>query len=451
MIFELSGEIALFIFSLALSAFFSATEAILMSIPVDRVKQLIELGGRKGRALDFMAGRSNELLTTILVWNNLVNTFAASLITSIAQRYFDNEVIAVSVGITTFFVLIFGEIIPKTFARSNAESLAVPAIRILEVFYYGSYPVVQFFKFIIETVLGKKANLRGRLVSKEDIEYLVERAEKEKTIDSKQIDLLSSILEFPTIKVRDIMVPRSNVCAVNADATFTEVMETIRSEVHSRYPVYHDTLEQTIGFLHVKDLAFVNEVERTNFKIEDHINPPFFVYEHMKIQAVFDHMNRKKVHLALVKDESGVVVGIVTLEDIMEQIFGEIQDEHDEEDNQDRSGAKNKKDGALIDAKISLHDLYNGYNVKIPSSEHYSTLSGFLLDKLGSNFPNKGNIVFWEGLSFEMTKVVDHQIIEVRIKDVDGNRRVRSKKNYQKFTKDNQINPDSSINTTNKN
>ena len=160
---------------------------------------------------------------------------------------------------------------------------------------------------------------------------MVNEAEKEKTIDSKQIDLLTSILEFPTIKVKDIMVPRTRVHAIKKDANFKEVIELVKEVSHSRYPVYEEDLDSTLGFLHVKDLSFVEPEERDQFKIEEHINEPFFVYEHMKIQAVFDHMNKKKVHLALVKDENGLVVGIVTLEDIMEEIIGEITDEFDEE------------------------------------------------------------------------------------------------------------------------
>lgn len=142
--FKETTEIILFVVSLMFSGFFSAAEAALMSISVDRVKQLIDLGGSKGSALEFMAKRPNEFLTTILVWNNLVNIFAASLTTSITQKHFGSDAIAISVGVTTLLVLIFGEIIPKTFARPRAEALAVPIIRILEMFYYLSFPVIHF-------------------------------------------------------------------------------------------------------------------------------------------------------------------------------------------------------------------------------------------------------------------------------------------------------------------
>ncbi len=427
-------EIAYFILCLILSGFFSGSEAALMSISVDRTKQLIEQGGMRAKALDFLARRPNEMLTTILVWNNLVNIFAASLTTSIAHRYFNEKAMAYSVGITTFLILIFGEITPKTFARTRAESLSLIIIKILQIFYFVSFPIIKLFTFIIELVLGKNAQLRGRLVSKRDIEYLVDKAEQQKTIDSKQLNLLSSILEFPTIKVKDIMVGRQDVCGISADSTYDEVIQVIRDEAHSRYPVYDEDLDNTVGFLHVKDLAFVEEKEGGKFSVKNYVKPPFFVYEHMKIQSVFDHMNRKKVHLALVKDENGLVVGIVTLEDIMEEIFGEIHDEHDDEE---LIGEVEPdmlyEEGLELEASTTLRDLNSDYGVEIPLNDNYSTLSGFILDKLGNSFPHEGNIIFWEGYTFELTKVVDYQIHSVRIKNTSGG--IKNKKRKELIAK----------------
>lgn len=409
------GELAIFTCGLIMSGFYSGSEAALMSISVDRTRQLIEEGGAKGRALKFLIDRPSEILTTILVGNNVVNIFVASLATNIAHRLFDNDVVAISVGVTTIFILIFGEIIPKTFARSKAEQLAFIMIRILQLNYYLFYPVIKIFMFIITAVLGKNAQLTGRMVTAEDLEYMVNRAEKEKSIDSKQIDLLNSILEFPTIKVKDIMVPRTEVQGIKKDSSFEDIIILIRDVAHSRYPVYIEDLDHTIGFLHVKDLAFVTQADRNKFDVTRYLKEPFFVYEHMKIQAVFDHMNRKKVHLALVKDENGLVVGIITLEDIMEEIFGEIQDEHDDDEDHEEDIDQIKL-GLVIEAKTSLRDLYNDYDVKIPLNDNYSTITGFLLERLGNNFPKEGNLIIWDKYSFELSKVEDHEIIEITIK-----------------------------------
>ena len=421
-------DIVIFVVGVFLSAFFSGSEAALISIPAKRVKQLMEDGGPRAKALNFLAEKPSEILTTILIGNNFVNIFVASLATTIAQRYFARDAISYAVGITTLLILIFGEIIPKTFARNHAERLALPIIRILQIFYFAMYPAVRFFMIIIEAVLGKNAQLSEKLVTKDDIEFMVNEAEKERSIDSKQIDLLNSILEFPTIKVKDIMVPRNQVHAIKKEATYDEVLSLVREVAHSRYPVFDEDLDSTIGFLHVKDLSFVDMDQRDSFNVAKLVNEPFFVYEHMKIQAVFDHMNRKKVHLALVKDENGLVVGIVTLEDIMEEIFGEIQDEHDEDDDGIPKIAQNHLDeGLKVPGGISLRDLYNEYDIKIPLNDNYSTLRGFLLDMLGNNFPKEGNILFWEGLSFKLLRVEENEIEEVEIESTDGEKHIIKK------------------------
>jgi putative hemolysin len=416
-------EMLIFVLGIGMSAFFSGAEAALISIPAKRVKQLIEEGGNRAKALKFLSERPSEMLTTILIGNNFVNIFVASLATTIAQRFFQNDAISYSVGITTILILLFGEIIPKTFARNHAEKLAFTVISILRILYFMMFPIVRIFMAIIKTVLGDHARLNEKFVTKDDIEFLVNEAEKEQTIDSKQIDLLTSILEFPTIKVKDIMVPRTKVHAIKKDATYNEIIELVREVAHSRYPVYEEDLDSTLGFLHVKDLSFVDADKRDSFKVEEHINDPFFVYEHMKIQAVFDHMNRKKVHLALVKDENGLVVGIVTLEDIMEEIFGEIQDEHDDEDDGIPKVSQSKLDeGLVVPGEITLRDLNNEYDIKIPLNDNYSTLRGFLLDMLGNQFPKEGDNLFWEGLSFTLLKVEESEIEEVKIESTDGDK-----------------------------
>lgn len=424
-----SQEILIFVLGVISSAFFSGSEAALISIPSKRIKQLIEDSSKSRSAYLFLLERPSELLTTILIGNNFINIFVASLATTIAQRHFESDAISYSVGVTTVLILIFGEIIPKTFMRNHAETLAVPIIRVLQFCYYLLFPVVKAFMLIIKVVLGENASLQEKMITKDDIEFMVGEAEKDKSIDSKQIDLLTSILEFPTIKVKDIMTPRSNVHAIKSESSYEEIVSLVREVQHSRYPVIGEELDDTLGFIHVKDITFASAEEIEDFNVTNYINEPFFVYEHMKIQAVFDHMNRKKVHLALVKDENGLVVGIVTLEDIMEEIFGEIQDEHDDEDDIiSKDASENLEVGVTVAGSISLRDLYSEFDIKIPLNDNYSTLRGFLLDMLGNNFPKQGNILFWEGLSFELLEVVDNEIEQVKIESTDGEKHITSGK-----------------------
>ncbi len=389
-----------------------------MSLPHEKAKQIAEEHGIDSWAIKQWLTKPNDILTTILVGNNFVNIFIASLSTSIAQRFFANDAIAISVFVTTMVILFVGEILPKTFARGKAEKIAPLCMIVLIGFYYMLYPMVKIFMKIIELVLGKNAQVQGRQVTKDDIEVMVEMAEEKKSMDSKQLELLTSILEFPSIKVKDIMVPRTSIEGIQKDMSYQEIIKLVKEDAHSRYPVYDEDLDEVLGFLHVKDLAFADDQDKQKFNVTRYVKPPFYVYEHMKIHAVFDHMNRKKVHLALVKDENGIVVGMLTLEDIMEEIFGEIRDEHDDE--QDGILGVESEEGVIVPPTISLRDLYNEYDIKIPLNDNYSTLNGFLMEHLGNNFPKKGHMIIWDKYSFELVRVKNSEIKEVKIKSTSG-------------------------------
>jgi CBS domain containing-hemolysin-like protein len=259
----------------------------------------------------------------------------------------------------------------------------------------------------------------------------VNKAEQENSIDAKQIELLSSILEFPTIKVKDVMIARVKIGYIDSDMTYTEIVAEIKRDNHSRYPVCAGALENSIGVLHVKDLLQLTLPEIERFDIKRYIKNPFIVYEHMKIQSVFDHMKKKRIHLALVKDENGTVVGMITLEDIIEQIVGDIQDEHDGHEKNKMSeqhAEQMANEGSIVDATISLLDLESDCDIELPNEEGYSTLAGFILDMLGNNFPEEGQMLFWNGLSFEIEKVENGEIKLVKIKDTEGERHIFSRK-----------------------
>ena len=431
-------EVIELFFCFLLSAFCSGAEAVLLSIGIDRARQIIEQGGRFGRAVEFMTEHATELLTTILVGNTIATIFAASLTTSISTRIFGSDMVGITAGLTTFAILVFGEIVPKTFGRVRAESLAYPVLLILRLMYGLLYPAVKFLVFIIHSVLGENAQLRGHVVTKGDVEYMINRAEKEKTIDSKQIELLTSILDFPAIRVKDIMVPRSKVKFITHKMSYDEIINYVQIDHYSRYPVCAGDLEHTIGLLHVKDLSLVTAEQRKDFKIEKHLKASFFVYEHMKINAVFDLMNKRKIHLALVKDESGIIVGVISMEDIVEQIVGDINDEHDDEIHPILN-LHSSVEGILVPGTISLRDLYTDYEIKLPLNDTYSTLAGFILDMLGNNFPKEGQLIVWDGLSFELIKVENQEIKDVKVKSVDDSKHIFSKREAVEAQQENEV------------
>jgi CBS domain containing-hemolysin-like protein len=218
--------------------------------------------------------------------------------------------------------------------------------------------------------------------------------------------------------VKDIMIPRQEIKYVQADWKYDELLDYVKLNVHSRFPVCEENLDRCIGFLHTKALLALEENLMANFTAKDIVKDPFFVFENMKIQMVFEAMNRKKLHLALVKDESGLVVGVITIEDIIEEILGEIHDEYDL-DEEDLVLEKGQK-GILVPGTLSIRDLASEYDIELPSSPNYSTLSGFLLEMIGNNFPKKGQIIVFGNHIFEIYKVENYFIEKVRIRNIVG-------------------------------
>ena len=411
-------EIAIIAICLIASGFYSGSESVLLSVGVDRAKRIIDDGGPKAKTFKFMIDRPAELLTTILVGNNIVNVILSTMVTVVTTRVLGDSHLGIAVGISTFAIVFIGEIIPKTFGMANAERISIPAIRFLQVNYYTLFPIVHLMSYITKKFLGESAVIRAKLITKRDLEYMVSKAGREKTIDSKQLDLLSNILEFPTIKVKDIMIPRQEIKFVHADWNYGQLHDYVKINVHSRFPVCEENLDNCIGFLHTKDILTLDDAQTENFSAKDISKNPFFVYENMKVQMVFESMNRKKLHLALVKDESGLVVGVITIEDIIEEILGEIHDEYDL-DEEDIALEKGQK-GISVHGSLSIRDLNSEYDIELPPSPNYSTLAGFLLEMIGNNFPKKGQIVVYQNHIFEISKVENYFIEKVRIRNLVG-------------------------------
>ncbi len=416
---EIQGyELFTIVACLIASGFYSGSESVLLSVGIDRAKRIIDEGGPAAKSMKFMIDKPSELLTTILVGNNLVNIILSTMVTVVTTKYFGESHLGIAVGISTFAILMFGEVIPKTFGMAQAERISIPAIRFLQINYYTLFPIVHLMAFITKKVLGESAVVKAKLITKRDLEYMVSKAGREKSIDSKQLDMLSNILEFPTIKVKDVMIPRQEIKFVQVDWNYRQLLDYVKLNVHSRFPVCEENLDKCIGFLHTKSILAVDENQIENFKARDVVRDPFFVFENMKIQMVFETMNRKKLHLALVKDESGLVVGVITIEDIIEEVLGEIHDEYDV-DEEDLVLEKGQK-GILVPGIISIRDLSSEYDVELPASPNYSTLSGFLLEMIGNNFPKKGQIVVYEDHIFEIYKVENYFIEKVRIRNLVG-------------------------------
>ncbi len=397
------------------SAFFSGSETALTSLSPSRSHQILDEGGRKARLLELWINFPNRILTTILIGNNLVNIAASALATDLANRVFQHGGVAAAIGIMTFLILIFGEVVPKTFARHNAHVIAIPIMRILYLFYYFFFPLtwllVKFTRGVIE-ITGGAASRKGPFVTEDDISYLISLGKREGVIGTEKEKLLSSIFEFSDIMVKEVMVPRTDIVALDVETPNDQIVQFLTSSRHSRVPIFQDHLDNIDGILYVKDVfKNLRKDQITIGSLKDLMRTPYYVPETKKISELLKEFQKRKLHLAIVVDEFGGTSGLATLEDILEEIVGDILDEHDV----DRALVKVVGiDRLMADARIPLRDLEDYIDVKFPEEKDYETLGGFVTDTVGK-VPKPDTQIIWGNYQFKVKDADEKKVKRVEI------------------------------------
>ncbi len=396
--------------SLILSAFFSASETALTALPYVKLRHLIEKDEEMGKRLKLWLDKPNRTLTTILVGNNIVNIFASALATDLAYSLFKNGGMAIAVGGMTLLVLIFGEIGPKTIAKHNAEKFALKIMRPLTFFYYLFLPITLVLVKIINittSAVGGDLKRAAPFMTTEDFEFLIELSHREGVLKEYEEEMLQSILEFRDTTIKEIMVPRTSMVAVDIEAESADVLQMLVKDGHSRLPAYKDSIDNIIGLLYAKDcLKQIALYPNEPLKLEAMLRKTFFVPETMKISLLLKDFQKKKTHMAIVVDEYGGTVGVVTLEDIIEEIVGEINDEYDIEERSFRKTAENKY---LIDGQASIYDLDEALSLNMPESEQYETIGGYLT-YLQGHIPKAGSKINLKNMEFIIKEADERHI-----------------------------------------
>jgi putative hemolysin len=398
------------------SFFFSGSETALTSLGEAKARQLRDRLGRRGRVLSLWIDHPKKVLTSLLIGNNLVNIGASALATNIALMLFGSAALAIVTGVMTLLVLIFGEITPKTLAREHHERLAVPILHILRPFYVLSFPLAW--------LLFRLTNLVSRLfgggekappVTSEDIDYLIDLGSKFGALEGVKRELLTSVLEFSDLRVKEIMIPRTQMLALDANDDPAKALAFITEAEHSRVPVYESSIDNIIGVLHLKDILGVlakgEAVASDGLDTRRFARPAFFVPEVMKVSRLMKEMQRRRTHLAIVVDEFGGTSGLVTLEDVVEEIVGDIHDEHDVEERPIRMLPDGK---ILADAAVPLRDLEEILHVEFPDEGDYETLGGFLTATAG-RVPPPGSLVAFGGYTFLIRAADEKRVSKVEI------------------------------------
>ncbi|MFW5966383.1 MAG: hemolysin family protein [Persicimonas sp.] len=407
------------------SALFSATEAALTSLSESQTRKLLEEDDTFG--LRLWRKSSARVLTALLIANSLVNLTAAALAThATAILLVDSGVarwvIPAAIAAVTVLVLTFGEVIPKTLARQNAVRVARPLTRLFVAPYLLLFPFTFLFLKLGRAAAGALGWQRQSpvpMVTAEDIEHMLDLGAREGSVSTERERLLRSVFNFPDTVVREVMVPRTDIVAISAEMDFEETIDRLVECGHSRLPVYENNVDQIIGLFYAKDiLSIIANGQSEEFDLSDYLRQPYFVSESKPVAELLSEFQAERMHLALVVDEFGGTAGLITLEDIIEEIFGDIQDEYDVEPTHlvpvDAHTVR-------ADARIDLDQLEHYFSLELPDHPDYESLGGFLMAQVGG-VPEPGEELHWEGLRFRVLEADSKRVMRVlveRLRDAD--------------------------------
>ncbi len=401
------GEFILLVLLILLSSFFSGTETALVALGKYYLK-------KENKVLSSLLKEPQKTLTTILVGNMFVNVFASSLAAYIAISRWGEYGLWYSTIIMTFIILLFGEISPKSIAIYMPEKVAIFASYPLKFFAILLSPLVYLLtKFVELFSLIFGINTEEESFSEEEVNILLSLGRENGVLKEEEREMIERIMIFRETTVKEVMVPRVDMECLEADSTLEDVMMRIKELHHSRIPVYEDNIDNIIGILYIKDLTKYLGKEKLNIPITKLTRKPYFVPENKRADDLLQELIKKHIQIAIVVDEYGGVAGLVTMEDLMEEIVGEIQDEYDREEEPIKKVGENTY---IVDGLINLYTLSETLGVDIMEEEEdFDTLSGLLFE-LTSHIPKEGEKVTYKGVEFEVAKINKNRIEKVLVK-----------------------------------
>ena len=397
---------------IALSSFFSMSETALMSLSRIKLRHMVEAEVPGSELVEKLTKDPNRLLGTILIGNSVANIGASAIATVLATNIFGNSGVGIATGIITVLVLIFGEITPKSIAKQKSEVVALRVARPIEFVVIIFKPLVYIFTAISSVVIrifGGDPNEAKSFITQEELKTMVGVSEEEGVLENAEKEMIFNVFEFADLQVKDIMVQRVDIVSVDKEASYDEVMDVIKNEQFSRIPVYNQTIDNIVGVLNIKDLATIENL-REDFNLSKYIRDPFYTFEFKKIVELFKEMKKTRNQIAIVLDEYGGTVGLVTIEDLVEEIVGEIEDEYDEEKNPVEVIKENEY---LVEGSLRLHDISDLIGINI-DSEEFDSVGGLMIGDLG-RMPEEQDEVTINNIRFIAEEIEKNRIKKVRM------------------------------------
>lgn len=386
-------QFLILIILICLSAFFSSAETSMTTVNKIRIQALADQGDKRALTLLNVIEDSGKLLSTILIGNNIVNISASSLATTLTMRLFGNAAVSISTGIITLLVLIFGEITPKTLATVHAEKMALSYAKVIRILMFILTPVIFIINKLAQgvlTLMRIDANAKGNTITEHELRTLVNVGHEEGVIESEERQMIYNVFDFGDSQAEDVMIPRIDVTFADVNSSYEDLVGLFRDEKHTRFPVFEDTTDNIIGIVNVKDLLLTS---KEDFSVRKILREAYFTYEYKRTSELLMEMKENSVTFAVVLDEYGATSGIVTLEDLIEEIVGDIHDEYDSEEEELREIIPNREYIALGSARLDDLDEILHLNI---ASDDYDSIGGYIIEQL-DRFPSAGESVITDG------------------------------------------------------
>ena len=394
-----------------LSAFFSSAETSMTAANRIRIHSLAEQGNKRAITLEKVISNSGKMLSTILIGNNIVNIAASSLATTFTINVFGSIYIGVATGIMTLLVLLFGEITPKTIATIQADKLALSYARPIYALMTVLTPVIFVVGKLANGILfllHMDPNAKQNTITEHELRSMVNVGQENGVIEREEKQMIYNVFDFGDSAAKDVMIPRIDMTFIDVNASYKELMDIFKEDMHTRFPVYEDNTDNVIGIINVKDLLLYPENEQ--FSIRKILREPYFTYEYKHTTDLMMEMRKASVNLAIVLDEYGSTAGLVTLEDLLEEIVGEIRDEYDEDEEEPiREIQPHREYQVLGSAKLS--DINEALGTKL-ESEDYDSVGGYIIEQLDC-LPREGESVTLEDGMRLVVDILDKNRIEL--------------------------------------
>ena len=400
-------QLVILVLLLSASAFFSSAETALMTSNKLRIRNLAENGDKRAEKVLEITANTDKMLSAILIGNNIVNLSASALSTTLTLKMFGSSLVGIATGILTFLILVFGEITPKNVASKNAESIALKYIGIISVLVVILTPAIYIVNKVAGIVISLfiKNNDDNNMVTEDELRAMVEVSHEDGVIEKEEKKMIVNVVDFGDTVAGDIMLPRVDMVMVSVESTYEEILKIFREERYTRIPVYEESPDNVIGILNVKDFLLIEDKE--NFSVKEHLREPLYTYEYKKTSSLMVDMRKTGANIVIVLDEYGTTVGLITLEDMLEEIVGEIRDEFDADE--DEGITKISETEYLIDGSTNLDDVNDRIGLEL-SSEEYESIGGIIMEKLG-RLPVEGEVITFDNIILTVKKM-DHARIE---------------------------------------